>query len=247
MTLDIAVRNVDRTVGTTLSHEIAKRYGDAGLPADTIVLRATGTAGQSFGAFGAPGLSIHLQGEANDYFGKGLSGARLSIRPRAGDTTRSEENIVVGNVALYGATAGQVFIRGCAGERFGVRNSGADAVVEGIGDHGCEYMTGGRVVVLGATGRNFAAGMSGGTAYVLDPDGQFTAHRCNREMVDLEAVEPGDDAAGLRDLITRHRDLTESSAAARILADWDASRPQFVKVMPVEFKRALEKLAAEKA
>ena len=247
MTLDLAVRNVDRTVGTTLSHEIAKRYGDAGLPADTIVLRATGTAGQSFGAFGAPGLSIHLQGEANDYFGKGLSGARLSIRPRAGDTTRSEENIVVGNVALYGATAGQVFIRGCAGERFGVRNSGADAVVEGIGDHGCEYMTGGRVVVLGATGRNFAAGMSGGTAYVLDPDGQFTAHRCNREMVDLEAVEPGDDAAGLRDLITRHRDLTESSAAARILADWDANRPQFVKVMPVEYKRALEKLAADKA
>ncbi len=247
MHLDVSVRNVDRTVGTTLSHEIARRYGDKGLPADTIVLQATGTAGQSFGAFGAPGLSIHLQGEANDYFGKGLSGARLSIRPRSGDTTRAEENIVVGNVALYGATAGQVFIRGCAGERFGVRNSGADAVVEGIGDHGCEYMTGGRVVVLGSTGRNFAAGMSGGMAYVFDLDGRFAAHDCNREMVDLEAVETEDDIAGLRDLIVQHRDLTASPVADRILADWDACRPRFVKVMPVEYKRALEKLAAEQA
>ncbi len=244
MRLDVSVRNVDRTVGTTLSHEIAKRYGDTGLPADTIVLRATGTAGQSFGAFGAPGLSIHLRGEANDYFGKGLSGARLSIRPRAGDATRSEENIVVGNVALYGATAGEVFIRGCAGERFAVRNSGAAAVVEGIGDHGCEYMTGGRVVVLGSTGRNFAAGMSGGMAYVFDVDGRFAAHRCNREMVDLERVETADDMAGLRGLIARHRDLTESPVAVRILTDWDACLPKFVKVMPVEYKRALEKMAS---
>ncbi len=244
MRLDVSVRNVDRTVGTTLSHEIARRYGDAGLPADTIVLRATGTAGQSFGAFGAPGLSIHLRGEANDYFGKGLSGARLSIRPRAGDATRSEENIVVGNVALYGATAGEVFIRGCAGERFAVRNSGAAAVVEGIGDHGCEYMTGGRVVVLGSTGRNFAAGMSGGMAYVFDVDGRFAAHRCNREMVDLERVETADDMAGLRGLIARHRDLTESPVAVRILTDWDACLPKFVKVMPVEYKRALEKMAS---
>ena len=244
MRLDITVRNVDRTVGTTLSHEIARRCGDAGLPADTIVLQATGTAGQSFGAFGAPGLSIHLHGEANDYFGKGLSGARLTVQPRKGDPTRAEDNIVVGNVALYGATAGEVFIRGRAGERFGVRNSGAAAVVEGIGDHGCEYMTGGRVVVLGSTGRNFAAGMSGGIAYVLDTDGQFATHGCNREMVDLEAVEAADDIELVQGLIRQHRDLTGSAVAGRILADWDACLPTFVKVMPVEYKRALEKLAA---
>jgi glutamate synthase domain-containing protein 2/glutamate synthase domain-containing protein 1/glutamate synthase domain-containing protein 3 len=244
MSLDVTVRNVDRTVGATLSHEIAKRYGDAGLPADTIVLRATGTAGQSFGAFGAPGLSIHLQGEANDYFGKGLSGARLSIRPQDGDTTLAEENIVVGNVALYGATAGEVFIRGRAGERFGVRNSGATAVVEGIGDHGCEYMTGGRVVVLGTTGRNFAAGMSGGIAYVLDADGFFRVHGCNTEMVDLEAVETPEDVDALHGLIRQHQTITGSALAARILADWDVYRPQFVKIMPVEYKRALEKLTA---
>jgi glutamate synthase domain-containing protein 3 len=244
MALDVDVRNVDRTVGTTLSHEIAKRYGHAGLPADTIVIRATGTAGQSFGAFGAPGLSIHLQGEANDYFGKGLSGARLSIRPREGDQTPAEENIVVGNVALYGAIAGDVFIRGRAGERFCVRNSGASAVVEGIGDHGCEYMTGGRVVVLGATGRNFAAGMSGGIAYVLDPEGLFRAYGCNTEMVDLDAVETPEDDDALHGLIQQHQTITGSAVAARILADWDVYRSQFVKVMPVEYKRALEKLAA---
>jgi glutamate synthase domain-containing protein 3 len=241
----VEVRNVDRTVGTKLSHAIARRYGDPGLPADTIVLRATGTAGQSFGAFGAPGLSIHLQGEANDYFGKGLSGARLSICPQAGDTTRAEENIVVGNVALYGATRGEAFIRGRAGERFGVRNSGAVAVVEGIGDHGCEYMTGGCVVVLGSTGRNFAAGMSGGVAYVLDNGGAFRDHGCNTEMVDLEAVETAEDVDTLRGLIQTHKDLTESEVAGRILADWEGYRPRFIKVMPVEYKRALRKLAAE--
>jgi glutamate synthase domain-containing protein 2/glutamate synthase domain-containing protein 1/glutamate synthase domain-containing protein 3 len=244
MTLDVTVRNVDRAVGTMLSHAITRRCGETGLPADTIVLRATGTAGQSFGAFGAPGLSIHLRGEANDYFGKGLSGAHLSIRPQAGDPTRAEENIIVGNVALYGATAGEVFIRGRAGERFGVRNSGAVAVVEGVGDHGCEYMTGGCVVVLGSTGRNFAAGMSGGVAYVLDTDGAFRKHGCNTEMVDLEAVETEDELETLRGLIQTHKDLTDSDVADRILSDWDGCRARFVKVMPVEYKRALEKLAA---
>ncbi|MGD8242244.1 MAG: glutamate synthase large subunit, partial [Desulfobacterales bacterium] len=248
MGLDLTVRNVDRTVGTTLSHAIAKRYGDQGLPSDTIVLRATGTAGQSFGAFGAPGLSIHLRGEANDYFGKGLSGARLSIRPLEGDTTVAEENIIVGNVALYGATSGEVFIRGRAGERFCVRNSGATAVVEGIGDHGCEYMTGGLTVVLGSTGRNFAAGMSGGVAYVLDADGRFASQCCNLEMVELEAVTTADDIEALRRLIQQHQTITASSLAARILEDWESFHPRFVKVMPVEYKQALEKLAvAERA
>ncbi len=244
MGLDLTVRNVDRTVGTTLSHVIAKRYGDQGLPPDTIVLRATGTAGQSFGAFGAPGLSIHLRGEANDYFGKGLSGARLSIRPPEGDTTTPEKNIIVGNVALYGATSGEVFIRGRAGERFCVRNSGATAVVEGVGDHGCEYMTGGITVVLGSTGRNFAAGMSGGIAYVLDADGRFATERCNLEMVELEAVATADDIASLRRLIQQHRTITGSALAVRILEDWESWLPRFVKIMPVEYKRALEKLAA---
>ncbi|MGD9331978.1 MAG: glutamate synthase large subunit [Desulfobacterales bacterium] len=245
MTMDITVRNVDRTVGTRLSHEIARRYGDGGLPPDTITLNATGTAGQSFGAFGAPGISIHLQGEANDYFGKGLSGARLSIRPRVGDASVAEENIIVGNVALYGATGGEVYICGRAGERFGVRNSGAVAVVEGIGDHGCEYMTGGRVAVLGTTGRNFAAGMSGGIAYVLDVDGDFEAYQCNREMVDLEAVETPDDIETLYGLIATHRAYTGSALAGRLLEDWTTTRRRFIKVIPVEYKQALEKAAAE--
>jgi glutamate synthase domain-containing protein 3 len=243
--LDIEIRNTQRTVGTTLSHEIAKRHGPSGLPKDTIVIRARGTAGQSFAAFGAPGLTIHLEGEANDYFAKGLSGARLSLRPPASATFRAEENIIVGNVVLYGATAGEVFIRGLAGERFAVRNSGAKAVVEGVGDHGCEYMTGGVVVVLGRTGRNFAAGMSGGQAYVLDIDGDFAGHRCNREGVDLEPVNAPEDVDALQSLIQTHRDCTQSPLAARVLEDWKQFQPRFVKVMPVEYKRALEKLAAE--
>ena len=239
------MRNTQRSVGTTLSHEIAKRHGQDGLPQDTIVIRARGTGGQSFAAFGAPGLTIHLEGEANDYFGKGLSGARLSLRPPASAPFRAEENIIVGNVVLYGATAGEVFIRGVAGERFAVRNSGAQGVVEGVGDHGCEYMTGGVVVVLGPTGRNFAAGMSGGVAYVLDDDGDFARQRCNREGVDLERVDTPEDVTILRRLIQKHRDYTHSALAERILEDWDQFRPRFVKIMPVEYKRALEKLAAE--
>ncbi len=245
MAIDLEVRNTQRSVGTTLSHEIAKRYGQDGLPEDTIVIRARGTGGQSFAAFGAPGLTIHLEGEANDYFGKGLSGARLSLRPPASATFRAEENIIVGNVVLYGATAGEAFIRGVAGERFAVRNSGAQGVVEGVGDHGCEYMTGGVVVVLGATGRNFAAGMSGGVAYVLDAAGDFARHRCRREGLDLEPVEAPEDVECLRGLIRKHRDTTRSSLAANILEDWEQFRPAFVKVIPVDYKRALEKLAAE--
>jgi len=245
MEIDIHVRNTQRTVGTTLSHEIAKRHGPTGLPQDTIVIRAHGTAGQSFAAFGAAGLTIHLEGEANDYFGKGLSGARLSLRPPTTATFRAEGNIIVGNVVLYGATAGEVFIRGVAGERFAVRNSGAKGVVEGVGDHGCEYMTGGVVVVLGGTGRNFAAGMSGGVAYVLDIEGDFALNRCNREGVDLEPVAAQADVDALQELIRKHRDCTQSPVAEGILADWNRFQPRFVKVMPVEYKQALEKLAAE--
>jgi glutamate synthase domain-containing protein 3 len=184
--LKIDIRNVNRTVGTMLSYEISSRHGEAGLPEDTIVIQARGSAGQSFCAFGAPGLTFHIRGDANDYFGKGLSGAKLTIRPPDDSTVAAEENIIIGNVAFYGATAGEAYICGIAGERFCVRNSGVTAVVEGVGDHGCEYMTGGRVVILGPTGRNFAAGMSGGIAYVLDEAGDFGACRCNMEMVALE-------------------------------------------------------------
>jgi len=245
MRIDLKVRNTQRSVGTTLSHEIAQRYGQAGLPDDTVVIDARGTGGQSFAAFGAPGLTIHLEGDANDYFGKGLSGARLSLRPPKKATFAAEENIIVGNVVLYGATAGEVFISGVAGERFAVRNSGALAVVEGLGDHGCEYMTGGCVVVLGRTGRNFAAGMSGGVAYVLDESGDFTNHGCNRETVALEPVEEPGDIADLRALISRHAAMTDSPVALTLLAQWAAALPRFVKVMPIEYRRALERIAAE--
>src|SRR6185369_15519946 len=186
--LQLPIRNANRTVGTILGSEVTRRHGFDGLPEDTIKIRFTGSAGQSFGAFVPNGISLTLEGDANDYFGKGLSGGRLVIFPPATATFKAEENIVIGNVVLYGATSGEAFIRGVAGERFAVRNSGATAVVEGVGDHGCEYMTGGRVVVLGRTGRNFAAGMSGGVAYVLDEDGDF-AQRCNLQMVDLETLE----------------------------------------------------------
>jgi glutamate synthase domain-containing protein 2/glutamate synthase domain-containing protein 3 len=247
MRIDLKVRNTQRSVGTTLSHEIAQRYGQPGLPDDTIVIDARGTGGQSFAAFGAPGLTIHLEGDANDYFGKGLSGARLSLRPPKKTTFAAEENIIVGNVVLYGATAGEVFIRGVAGERFAVRNSGAVAVVEGVGDHGCEYMTGGCIVVLGRTGRNFAAGMSGGVAYVLDEFGDFKHHGCNMETVTLEPVEVPDDIAELHALIDKHAVMTDSPVAAKLLARWEAVLPRFVKVMPVEYRRALARIAREGA
>ena len=241
VSIDLPIRNANRTVGTMLSHEVTKRY-PTGLPEDTIRIRFTGSAGQSFGAFAAPGVSMTVEGDANDYFCKGLSGGKVVITPPRGSTFVPEENIIVGNVVLYGATSGKVFIRGIAGERFCVRNSGAEAVVEGVGDHGCEYMTRGRVVVLGPTGRNFAAGMSGGEAYVLDEDGRFR-DLCNTDMVDLEPVAEESDRAALRRMIEDHLHYTGSANARRVIDDWDQMLPKFVKVMPIAYKRALRERA----
>jgi glutamate synthase (ferredoxin) len=234
----LPIRNTDRTTGTMLGYEVTTRFGGEGLPDDTITVRFTGSAGQSFGAFIPRGITLALEGEANDFVGKGLSGGRLIVRPPANAAFAAEENVIIGNVALYGATGGEAFVRGVAGERFAVRNSGAHAVVEGVGDHGCEYMTGGRVVVLGGTGRNFAAGMSGGIAYVLDPDGSF-ALNCNIDMVDLEKLESPDEIVLVRGLIERHVAATGSAIGARVLESWPASLQQFVTVMPRDFKRML--------
>jgi glutamate synthase (ferredoxin) len=234
--LSRAIRNTDRTAGTLLGYEVTRRYGSAGLPDDTIRVRVTGSAGQSFGAFLPRGITLSLEGEANDFVGKGLSGGRLVIAPPRAAAFVAEENVIIGNVALYGATSGQAFVRGVAGERFAVRNSGAEAVVEGVGDHGCEYMTGGRIVVLGRTGRNFAAGMSGGIAFVLDEDGGF-ASRCNREMVELEALADEAEVATVQRLVARHAELTGSAVAARVLAAWPGVVAQIVMVMPRDFKR----------
>jgi glutamate synthase domain-containing protein 3 len=239
VTLEMPITNVRRAVGTMLSGEIARKWGAAGLPDDTIQLRFTGTAGQSFGAFLAKGVSLTLEGEANDYVGKGLSGGRLVIYPPRTASFVAEENILIGNVCLYGATSGEAFFNGMAGERFAVRNSGATAVVEGVGDHGCEYMTNGLVVVLGRTGRNFAAGMTGGIAYVLDQVGDFPAAYCNRAEVDLEQVGNADDIALLHRLITRHGELTGSAQAKWILQNWETMLPKFIKVFPHEYKRVL--------
>jgi glutamate synthase (ferredoxin) len=243
--LSLPIRNVNRTVGTMLGYEVTSRWGAEGLPADTIRIRFTGSAGQSFGAFLPNGVSFALEGDANDYWGKGLSGGKLIVYPSRHATFVPEENIVIGNVALYGATSGEAYVRGVAGERFGVRNSGAYAVVEGVGDHGCEYMTGGRVVVIGRTGRNFAAGMSGGIAYVLDLDGDFQ-RRCNRQMVDLEALDKTD-VRLVGDLIDRHIGYTGSAHAAKILANWRAMQARFVRVMPKDYKRVLAAEAHAKA
>ena len=207
-------------------------------------MRFTGSAGQSFGAFLAPGVFFELEGDANDYFAKGLSGGRIAVYPPKASTFRARDNIITGNVNLFGATGGEVFINGMAGERFAVRNSGATAVVEGVGDHGCEYMTGGVVVVLGRTGVNFAAGMSGGVAYVLDED-QLFDNKCNLEMVDIEPLTAEADKARLRALVERHARYTGSDHAARLLRDWPEVAPRFVKVMPIDYKRALERIAAE--
>jgi glutamate synthase (NADPH/NADH) large chain len=253
--INAAIRNIDRTAGAMLSGEVAKRYGHAGLPDDTIHVSLKGTAGQSFGAFLARGVTFELEGDANDYVGKGLSGGRIVIRPSADAGIVPEESIIVGNTVLYGAIAGECYFRGVAGERFAVRNSGATAIVEGAGDHCCEYMTGGIVVVLGPTGRNFAAGMSGGIAYVLDEDGTFE-QRCNRAMVELQEMPEwiegemhGDlsdmtqfDNARLHVLITRHARFTGSRRAAEILANWRDVLPKFRKVMPLEFSRALAEM-----
>ncbi len=227
---------MNRTVGTILGSEVTSRWGGEGLPDDTVRIHFTGSAGQSFGAFLPRGITFTLEGDANDYWGKGLSGGRLVVHPPRRSTFVPEANIVIGNVALYGATSGEAYVRGLAGERFAVRNSGAHAVVEGVGDHGCEYMTGGRVVVIGRTGRNFAAGMSGGVAFVLDVDGDFH-RRCNREMVDLEPLAQPDDVQAVGELIDRHVSYTGSAYAARILSNWRAMQARFVKVMPRDFKR----------
>jgi glutamate synthase (NADPH/NADH) large chain len=237
--MEFPIRNVHRTVGAMLSGEIARRYGSEGLPDDTIRVRLTGSAGQSFGAFLAKGVTLTLSGEANDYLGKGLSGGRIVVFPPAGSRFAAEENILVGNVALYGATSGEVFLNGVAGERFAVRNSGATAVVEGVGDHGCEYMTNGLVAVLGSCGRNFAAGMSGGIAYVFDDRSEFTEERCNLASVDLEPVIEPADIQLVKDLILRHLALTGSRRARKILDSWSESLPRFIKVFPHEFKRVL--------
>jgi glutamate synthase (NADPH/NADH) large chain len=230
--------NTDRTLGTLLSNEISKKYGSAGLPADTIHFKFTGTAGQSFGAFNAKGLTLELEGDANDYFGKGLSGARLVIYPPKQSHFLPEENIIIGNVAFYGATSGEAYIRGKAGERFCVRNSGVHAVVESVGDHGCEYMTGGRVVILGDTGRNFAAGMSGGIAYVYDVKGVFD-NMCNKEMVDLDPVTEAD-AAELKRMIQNHFDYTGSAIARFVLEDFENQLKNFIKVFPKDYKKVLQ-------
>ena len=232
----LPIRNTDRTVGTLLGYEVTTRYGGAGLPDDTIRVAFSGSAGQSFGAFVPRGITLALEGDANDYVAKGLSGGRIVVRPPRGARFVAEESVIVGNVSLYGATSGETFIRGVAGERFAVRNSGAHAVVEGVGDHGCEYMTGGRVVVLGRTGRNFAAGMSGGLACVLDVDGGF-AGRCNTAMVDLEPLGDDDEIALLHELLARHAVLTGSAVAERLLGDWPAALARFVAVVPRDFKR----------
>ena len=263
------ITNVDRSTGAMLSGKLAEKYGFEGLPEDTIAIAFTGTAGQSFGAFLTTGISFDLQGDGNDYVGKGLSGGRIVIRPPEDTNIVAEESIIVGNTVLYGAVSGEAYFRGVAGERFAVRNSGAIAVIEGVGDHGCEYMTGGIVVVIGQTGRNFAAGMSGGIAYVLNENGDFS-DRCNMAMVDLEPVPEEDDLMEklhhtggdldhkgrvdvssnmnrhdeerLYQLISNHMHFTGSTRAKTILDEWGTFRPKFVKVMPVEYRRALKEM-----
>ncbi len=237
----LPIRNINRVAGTILGSEVTRRYGAEGLPEDTIRLNFNGSAGQSFGAFVPRGITLTLEGDANDYVGKGLSGGKLIVFPSAKSTFVPEENIIIGNVALYGATSGEAYFRGLAGERFCVRNSGVRAVVEGVGDHGCEYMTGGRVVVLGSTGRNFAAGMSGGIAYVLDEDGTFP-NRCNMEMVLLEKLENAEEIKEVKNLIEQHLAYTQSGIAQRVLDNWDYMLPKFVRVIPKDYKRMMEAL-----
>jgi glutamate synthase (NADPH/NADH) large chain len=244
------IANTNRTVGTMLGHELTKAYGGQGLPDGTIDITFDGSAGNSFGAFVPKGITLRVYGDANDYVGKGLSGGRIVVRPsdNAPEDYVAEENIIAGNVILFGATSGQVFLRGVVGERFAVRNSGAHAVVEGVGDHGCEYMTGGKVVILGPTGRNFAAGMSGGVAYVYDP-ADALGDNLNAEMVDLEEVvdDDSDDVVWLRGMIQAHVDATDSAVGQRVLTDWENELKNFVKVMPRDFKRVLVAIAEAKA
>jgi len=241
VSLSLAIRNVHRAVGAILSNRVVKKFGSQGLPDGTIEITLIGTAGQSFGAFLVGGINLRLIGDANDYVGKGLSGGRIVVQKPPTGAYAAHENIIVGNTLLYGATSGEVFINGLAGERFGVRNSGAVAVVEGVGDHGCEYMTGGVVVVLGRTGRNFAAGMSGGIAYVLDEHQLFDTV-CNLDMVDLEVVWQEEDTDLLHDLISRHYQWTHSQRAGNILDHWREMVGRFVKVIPIDYRMSLERL-----
>jgi glutamate synthase (NADPH/NADH) large chain len=243
--INLPIRNVNRTVGTMLGHEVTKQWKGAGLPDGTIDITLTGSAGQSFGAFVPAGIQMRLVGDTNDYLGKGLSGGRLIVHPHPNSTFVAEDQVIAGNVIAYGATSGEIFLRGKVGERFCVRNSGALAVSEGIGDHGCEYMTGGRVVILGETGRNFGAGMSGGIAFVHDPKGEF-ANNVNYEMVKLEPLT-SDDREFLKDTLERHRDFTGSTVAERLLASWVVKSGEFRKVMPSDYKRVLEVIEQSKA
>jgi glutamate synthase domain-containing protein 3 len=238
--LDLPIRNINRTVGTILSSEVTRRHGAAGLPDGTIQITFTGTAGQSIMAFGVPGVTVTVEGDVNDYCGKGLSGGRVIVRPARDVSFKAEENVIAGNVVAYGATSGEIYIRGICGERFCVRNSGAEAVVEGTGDHGCEYMTGGRAVILGETGRNFAAGMSGGIAYVWDATGTF-GQKVNKEMVELEPLDAGD-LEYLKGRIEKHVEYTDSARGRAILDGWKTEQSRFVKVMPTDYKRAIAEL-----
>jgi glutamate synthase (ferredoxin) len=238
----LPIKNTDRVVGTILGNEVSKRYGFDGLPEDTIYLNFKGSAGQSFGAFVPHGITLNLEGDSNDYTGKGLSGGKIIIYPPEQSTFLPEENTIIGNVAFYGATNGEAYIRGMAGERFCVRNSGVHAVIEAVGDHGCEYMTGGRVVILGPTGRNFAAGMSGGIAYVFDEAGDFANH-CNKDMVSLDRLDNDEDIKEVRTMIEKHVAYTSSDRGRSFLTSWDRLVPKFVKVIPNDYKRSLETMA----
>jgi glutamate synthase domain-containing protein 3 len=239
------IANVNRTVGTMLGHEVTKTHGGQGLPDGTIDITFEGSAGNSFGAFVPKGITLRVYGDANDYVGKGLSGGRIVVRPSESAPTGyvAEDNIIAGNVILFGATSGQAFLRGQVGERFAVRNSGAHAVVEGVGDHGCEYMTGGKVAILGPTGRNFAAGMSGGIAYVYDPQRVLPDH-LNAEMVELEVIaDDSEDSVWLHDMILAHVDATDSAVGQRVLSDWESELKHFAKVMPRDYKSVLAAIA----
>jgi glutamate synthase (NADPH/NADH) large chain len=242
--IEMPIRNVHRTVGTMLSGEVTRRFGSGGLPDDTIRISFAGSAGQSLGAFLAPGITIRVVGDTNDYLAKGMSGGRIIITPPSDAGFPPEKNVIAGNVVLYGATGGELYLYGTAGERFAVRNSGAKAVVEGVGDHGCEYMTGGVVVVLGHTGNNFAAGMSGGIAYIFDETELFDT-RCNLDMVEVETVWGKEDEKVLRVMLENHFRFTGSQRAKMILENWESRLPLFVKVMPVEYRKVLERMHLE--
>jgi glutamate synthase (ferredoxin) len=243
-TLSYHIKNTDRTVGAITSNEISKLHGEEGLPEDTIRLNFKGSAGQSFGAFATRGLTMTVEGETNDYLGKGLSGAKIIIKKPPKADFAAEDNIITGNVSFYGAIKGEAYINGIAGERFAVRNSGITAVVEGVGDHGCEYMTGGKIVVLGKTGRNFAAGMSGGIAYVYDKERKFSQGLCNMEMVDLDPLDEKDQHE-LKQFIENHKVYTESKLASKLLSAWNTEVKHFIKVFPTDYKKALERIAKE--